>query len=270
MMKSIVITGSTRGIGFGLADAFLDLDCGVVVNGRTPASVEQTCQQLAAKHGPDRLHGFAADVADLAQVEALWETAVTQFGQVDIWINNAGLGHNVLPMWELLPERVKAIVDTNILGLMVGSRVAIQGMLAQGHGQLYNMEGAGSNGHVRNGMSVYSTSKAAVHLFSQALIQEVEGTAVQVGTISPGMVVTDLLLDPLNADPEIFTRSRRIFNIISDRVETVTPFLAQKILKNGRNGAKIQWLTCPKMIWRFLTSPFVKRNPLGDFSPGTG
>jgi hypothetical protein len=105
-------------------------------------------------------------------------------------------------------------------------------------------------------------------LFSQALIQETEGTAVQVGTISPGMVVTDLLLDPMEADPEIFTRSRRIFNILSDRVETVTPFLAQKILQNDQGGAKIRWLTRPKMIWRFLTAPFSKRNPFGDYSPG--
>jgi NAD(P)-dependent dehydrogenase (short-subunit alcohol dehydrogenase family) len=269
-MKSIVITGSTRGIGYGLANAFLDLGCGVVVNGRSSSSVEEACQQLAAKHGPERLHGFAADVADLAQVEALWETAVARFGQVDIWINNAGLGHDMLPMWELPPERVKTIVDTNILGLMYGSRVAIRGMLAQGHGQLYNMEGAGSNGHVRNGMSIYSTSKAAVHLFSQALIQETEGTAVQVGTIGPGMIVTDLLLNPMDADPEIFARSRRIFNILSDRVETVTPFLARKILENDEGGAKIRWLTRPKMIWRFLTAPFSKRNPFGDYSPGAG
>lgn len=267
-MKNVVITGSTRGIGYGLADAFLDLGCKVVVNGRTPASVEKACQQLSQKHGPNHLHGRAADMADLAQVEALWDTAVTHFGQVDIWINNAGLGHDMLPMWELPPERVKTIVDSNILGLMYGSRVAIRGMLAQGHGQLYNMEGAGSNGHVRNGMSVYATSKAAVHLFSQALIQETEGTAVQVGTLSPGMVITDLLLDPMNADPEIYQRSQRIFNILSDRVETVTPFLAQKILENDKSGAKIQWLTRPKMIWRFLYAPFSKRNPFGGFSPG--
>lgn len=269
-MKSIVITGSTRGIGYGLADAFLDSGCAVVINGRSPSSVDQAFEKLSAKHGADRLHGAAADMADLTQVEALWDTAVNRFDQVDIWINNAGLGHDMLPMWELPPERVKTIVDTNILGLMYGSRVAIQGMLAQGHGQLYNMEGAGSNGHVRNGMSIYATSKAAVHLFSQALINETKGTAVQVGTISPGMVVTDLLLDPMNADPEIFTRSQRIFNIISDRVETVTPYLARKILENDKSGANIQWLSRPKMIWRFLSSPFSKRNPLGDFSPGAG
>lgn len=268
-MINVVVTGSTRGIGYGLADAFLELGCRVVVNGRSSSSVDQVVEKLAVKYGADRLHGFAADMADLSQVEALWATAVSQFGQVDIWINNAGLGHDMLPMWQLPPERIKTIVDTNILGLMYGSRVAIQGMLAQGHGQLYNMEGAGSNGHVRNGMSVYATSKAAVHLFSQALIQETVGTAVQVGTISPGMVVTDLLLDPMQADPEIFARSQRIFNILSDRVETVTPYLARKILENDKPGAHIQWLTRPKIIWRFLSAPFGKRNPMGDFTPGS-
>ena len=125
------------------------------------------------------------------------------------------------------------------------------------------------DGHVRNGMTGYATKKAAVHLFSQALIQEPAGTAVQVGTISPGMVVTDLLLDSMHTDPAIFVRSKRIFNILSDRVETVTPFLAQKILENDRNGVRIEWLTRPKMFWRFLSAPFSKRNPLGDFSPGS-
>ena len=240
-----------------------------MVNGLSPSTVDQVIEKLSAKHGAGRLNGAAADMADWAQVEALWATAVTQFGQVEIWINNAGLGHDILPMWQLPPERVKTIVDTNILGLMYGSRVAIHGILAQGRGQLYNMKGAGSNGHVRNGMTVYATSKAAVHLFSQALIQEPAGTAVQVGTISPGMVVTDLLLDPMHTDPAIFVRSKRIFNILSDRVETVTPFLAQKILENDRNGVRIEWLTRPKMFWRFLSAPFSKRNPLGDFSPGS-
>lgn len=267
-MKIVVITGSTRGIGFGLADAFLDLGCAVVVNGRSQTSVDQAVQRLAARHDPDRFLGFAADVADLAQVEAMWSAAIDRFGQVDIWVNNAGLSHDLQPMWELEPARIKTIVDTNIWGLMIGSRVAIRGMLEQGFGQLYNMEGAGSNGHVRNGMSVYATSKAAVHLFSQALVQETEGTAVQVGTLSPGMVVTDMLLDPLKNDPEILTRNRRIFNILSDTPQTVAPFLARKMLENNRSGAKIKWLSRPKLVWRFLTAPFSKRNPLGSYEPG--
>lgn len=266
-MQSIVITGSTRGIGYGLAEAFLDLGCNVAVNGRSQSSVDKACQQLAVKHGQERLLGFAADVADLGQVEALWQTAVDRFDKIDIWINNAGLGHDLLPMWELPPERIRTIVDGNILGVMHGSRVAVRGMLAQRFGQLYNMQGAGSNGHVRQGMSVYASSKAAVRLLTQALVNETKETAVQVGFLSPGMVVTDLLLDPLAADPASFERSRRIFNILSDRAETVAPFLAQKMLTNDKTGVKIKWLTRPKIFWRFLSAPFNKRDPFGERAP---
>jgi NAD(P)-dependent dehydrogenase (short-subunit alcohol dehydrogenase family) len=89
-MKIVVITGSTRGIGFGLAEAFLDLGCAVVVNGRSQTSVDQAIQRLAVRHNTEQILGFAADVADLAQVEAMWSAAIDRFGQVDIWINNAG------------------------------------------------------------------------------------------------------------------------------------------------------------------------------------
>ena len=98
-MKSIVITGSTRGIGFGLADAFLATGCRVVVNGRSQESVDRACAQLAKKYASDQLYGFAAVVSDPAQVAALWQFAKQQLEIIDIWINNAGLGHNTEPFW---------------------------------------------------------------------------------------------------------------------------------------------------------------------------
>ena len=84
----------------------------------------------------------------------------------------------------------------------------------------------------------------------------------------PGMVVTDMLLDPLQNDPDALTRNRRIFRIISDTPQTVAPFLAQKMLANKKSGANIQWLTRPKLIWRFLTAPFSKRDPMREYKPG--
>ncbi len=260
-MKTVVITGSTRGIGYGLAEAFLELGCNVVVNGRSPAGVEQAIKKLTAQYQPERISGRAGDAASLGQMGALWQTAVTRFGQVDIWVNNAGLNHPYVPMWELEPEAMAKVVNANILGTMIGSKVAIQGMMAQGRGQLFNMEGAGSNGKVRPGMSVYSASKAAVHLLSDALIKETEGTAVQVGTLSPGMVVTDLLLEPMAQNPGMLEKNRRIFNMFTDRVETVAPFLARQALASVKTGARIKWLTTPKILWRFLTSPFSNRDP---------
>ncbi len=263
-MKTVVITGSTRGIGYGLAEAFLDLGCKVLVNGRSPDSVDQAIAKLGAQYDPACIHGQAGDVASLTQMEALWQTAVTRFGQVDIWINNAGLNHPYESLWKLEPEAMEKVVNANILGTMIGSKVAIQGMLVQGHGQLFNMEGAGSNGKVRPGMSVYSASKAAVTLLSNALIKETEGTAVQVGTISPGMVVTDLLMEPLTQDPAMMEKNRRIFNILTDRVETIAPFLAQQMLASDKTGTRIKWLTTTKIMWRFLTAPISKRDPFAE------
>ena len=83
--------------------------------------------------------------------------------------------------------------------------------------------------------------------------------------LSPGMVLTDFLLKRYEGkDPEEWKSARRIFNILADRVETVTPYLAEQVLKNQKNGARIQWLTGGKAFWRFLTAGFTKRDLFKD------
>lgn len=76
-MKTVVITGSTRGIGHGLADAFLSLGCAVVVSGRTEEGVATAVETLASKHGQNNLIGIPCDVIDETQLQALWDTART-------------------------------------------------------------------------------------------------------------------------------------------------------------------------------------------------
>jgi short-subunit dehydrogenase len=83
---------------------------------------------------------------------------------------------------------------------------------------------------------------------------EAKHTNVKVGTLSPGMVATDFLKNSLDES------NRKIFNILGDKVEPVTQFLAKEILKNEKNNAKIQWLTNPKVFWRFVSSTFRKRD----------
>jgi hypothetical protein len=74
------------------------------------------------------------------------------------------------------------------------------------------------------------------------------------------MVATKLITEQYEEHPEEWKRAERIFNILSDRVETVTPWLVRKILSNKKNGVRIQWLSRSKVIMRFLESPFRKRN----------
>src|SRR4051794_3861411 len=140
-MVTIVITGSTRGIGFGLADAFLARGRAVVVSGRTEGAVDEAVARLAAKHGRDLLGGVAGDVTSAAALEDLWAGAERRHGQVDTWINNAGTCNPARAFVELPAEEVERVIDTNVRGTMLGSQVALRGLLRQGHGKLFNMEG---------------------------------------------------------------------------------------------------------------------------------
>jgi NAD(P)-dependent dehydrogenase (short-subunit alcohol dehydrogenase family) len=264
-MKSVVITGSTRGIGLGLADSFLQLGCAVVINGRSGAGVDGAVADLASRRDAERILGQPCDVTDYGQVEALWEAAVARFGAVDIWINNAGLGNVYRLTWEQTPEQMEAIVRTNLLGVMYGTRVAFLGMQAQGFGQIYTMEGWGSNGRTRKGLTVYGSTKRAARYFTRSMLAEMEDTPIQLGALSPGMVITELLTDAFE-DPAELERYKRIFSIIGDRVETVAPWLARQVLANQKNGATIRWLTRSKLWWRFLTAPFSRRDLFADES----
>ena len=260
MKKSVVITGSTRGIGFGLADAFLARSCAVTISGRTQAAVEQAVAELAARHGAGRILGHCCDVRVFSQVQGLWDAACGRFGRVDIWVNNAGIGHAQVDFWDLPPERVEAVVGTNILGTMFGSKVAMMGMLDQGSGAIYNMEGLGSGGPRVAGTSVYASSKAALRYFDETLASEASDTSIIVGALNPGMVATDLVTKPYEGRPAEWERAKRIFNIIADRVETVAPWLAQQMLDNAKNGAQFSWASRWKVLTRFLLAPFRRRN----------
>ena len=263
-MKVIVVTGSTRGIGFGLVNSFLNLDCQAVLSGRSAESVDTAKTKLLEQHDADRILAHPCDVTQPEQLQGLWDRATEHFGKVDIWINNAGIANDLASLWEVAPEQMAAVVNTNVLGSMFGSRVALNGMLAQGNGALYNMEGMGSTGRKQAGMAVYGTTKAAIRYLNDALILETDGMPVIVGSLSPGMVATALVFDQFREQPELWQRSKRALSVIMDDVETVTPWLAQRVLRNEKHGARIAWLTRRKLAGRFMSAPLSRRPPLGD------
>jgi NAD(P)-dependent dehydrogenase (short-subunit alcohol dehydrogenase family) len=262
-MKIVVITGSTRGIGYGLAESFLELGCAVAVSSRTPEAVDRAVAELSARYGAEQVLGQVCDVTDFEQVQALWAAARAHYGQVDIWINNAGLSNPMLKFWEQPPERMQAVVETNLLGAMYGCKVAIQGMIEQGSGAIYNLEGFGSDGRKMDGLTLYGLTKSALRYLDEALAQEVEGTPVKIGAFRPGMVITDLVTGQYDQDSAEWERAKKVFNIIADRPETVTPWLARRALENDKNGARLAFSSSLKIAWRFLTARFRHRDLFG-------
>ena len=259
-MKNVVITGGTRGIGHGLATEFLKRNCRVIITGRNQAQVDEAVDVLSAEHGPDDIAGTTCEVSSYADLEALWDFAVQKFGSVDVWINNAGMSVARQHLHEIDAGDIEKIVAVNLTGMLLANKVAIRGMKQQGSGQVWNMEGFGSNGQSAAGMVAYGATKRAVNYLNKALQKEIADTGVQVCTLSPGIVVTDLLTGDYDLDSDEWKKARKILNILGDKVETVTPYLADGILKTKRSGAKVAWLTNGKAFRRFMTAGFSKRD----------
>jgi NAD(P)-dependent dehydrogenase (short-subunit alcohol dehydrogenase family) len=246
--RVVVVTGGTRGIGHGLVKEFLARGAQVVFCGRSHEAVEKAEQEF----GSPNVHGVVADVTDREAVQRLWDAAVARFGRVDIWINNAGMSPSRKKIWELEPSLIDQTVALNLGGVLHTSAVALAGFLAAGSGALWNMEGFGSNGMRQPGLTTYGATKRAVTYVTDSLAKEVAGTPVTVHHLSPGMVVTDLLTHDYS--PEELAKAKKIFNILADRVETVTPWLVDQVLKGGRNGSRAAWLTQGKAFLRFATA----------------
>lgn len=262
--KCVVITGSTRGIGRGLAREFLKRGHSVMISGRSQQSVDAALPDAQTYiTGDAKVAGQPCDISDLAQVQALWDAAITAFGRVDVWINNAGAINVIRAIGELTEEDMTDVPMTNLVGQMNGCRVALNGMTEQGHGALYTFEGFGSDGAKSDGMSVYGASKFGVRYFSKSLIKETKGGPVLVGVLSPGIVTTDMLLAAKDeVTPERWKKMQFIYRILGETVETVTPFLVEGVLANRKHGANIAWLTRPKALLTFAKHFLIKKRPI--------
>ena len=254
---SVVITGSSRGLGFGLAEAFASRGHNVVVSGRTQSDVENAVDKLSEFEGT--VIGQQCDVSDETQVQALKDAAVNAFAKIDIWINNAGLARNTKPILDIAQTDITAMIETNMKGQINGCRAAAGVMTAQGSGKIFNILGGGSDGEYFPGMGVYGATKRGLDYFTDALVKELAQTPIIIGKVRPGLVITDAVLREARDDPEVFNASRTMMNNLVDQVETVAPWLVDKMLATEKSGAKIRWLTGGKIGVRMMKARFKTR-----------
>ncbi len=264
-VKTAVITGGTRGIGAGMVKEFLKQGWNVVYSGKTESSVEKSRRLFSDQYPGTNYLAVKCDVTVEDDIINLWNSALHSFERVDIWVNNAGISNEQSPFNRLPTDIFKDLIDTNVKGLMLATHVAYNRMIQQGSGAIYNMEGLGSTGRTVPGLTPYGTSKRAVRYFTDAFAAEVKKGPVIVGTISPGMVLTDMTLKPLRIDPENNKQLIRIYNILANDPETVTPFLVKKMIENKQNGVKISWLSSWKIMKRFLFAPFSGRDIVSKY-----
>ena len=264
-MKTVVITGSTRGLGFEMARLFRKEGWNLVVNGVNEARLEQAVQSLRALDGAGEVEGCRGSVASTEELQALVDFAAQRFGAIDIWINNAGVNQPMKAIWELSEQEIDAILDIDLRGAVMGSRLAALQMEKQPQGGfIYNLEGYGSNDAMMLGLNLYGTSKRAVTHFTQALAKELaeRGGKVKAGRLSPGIMITDFTVKALGGRESIALpeKTKKVYNILGDYPDVVAAHLVKGMLENTKNNAHIEWLTSGKAAWRFMTAAFNKRD----------
>ena len=187
--KTAIVTGGTKGIGRGIAEALIREGVSVCISARHQDDIDQAVDQLN-RLGGGRAIGFVCDVRDYDQVKALIDHAVNELGGLDILINNAGIGTFRTTVDETSPDEFRAVIETNLFGVFYCCHEAIPQMKKRGGGYIINISSlAGVNAHPR--MAAYNASKFGLNGFSEALMQEVRHDNIKVSYIMPGSVNTE-------------------------------------------------------------------------------
>ena len=188
--KVAVITGGTRGLGFGIAQAYIRAGAKVVVASRSEESVKKAVLELEGMGG--EADGINCDVGVLEDVEKLAQYSIEKFEKFDVWVNNAGLSPAYGPTIHIPHEQNEIVFQTNILGTYYGSLTAMKHFLEGGQGKLINVSGRGDKEPVPL-QNAYASSKAWMRSFTLALAEEYKESGVGVYLFKPGMVDTDML-----------------------------------------------------------------------------
>ncbi|WP_454693563.1 3-hydroxybutyrate dehydrogenase [Achromobacter aegrifaciens] len=224
--KVALVTGSTSGIGLGIATAFAQQGADIVLNGfGDAAEIEKVRAGLADKHGVKVIYD-GADLSKGAAVRELVENAVRQMGRIDILVNNAGIQHTAL-IEDFPAEKWDAILALNLSAVFHGSAAALPHMKKQGFGRIINI--ASAHGLVASAnKSAYVAAKHGVVGFTKVTALETAGQGITANSICPGWVRTPLVEKQITAlaekngvDQE--TAARELLSEKQPSLQFVTP-----------------------------------------------
>ena len=189
--KNALITGSTSGIGLGIAEGFAKEGMNLVLNGfGDAAEIEKLRAGLASKFGVKVLYN-GADMSNPGQIEAMMRKAASELGGVDILVNNAGIQH-VAPVEEFPLAKWDAIIAINMSSAFHTTRMAVPYMKSKSWGRIINV--ASAHALVASPFkSAYVTSKHGIMGFTKTIALEVAENGVTVNAICPGYVLTPLV-----------------------------------------------------------------------------
>ena len=190
--KVAIVTGASRGIGRAIALQLAEIGAKVVVNyASSSGAADELVAQIASIGG--EAIAVQADVSKAEQMDALFTTVMAKWGRVDILVNNAGITRDTL-LLRMKPEDWQAVIDTNLTGVFLATRLASKIMLKQKSGRIINIASvAGQMGNP--GQANYSAAKAGVIGFTKTVAKELASRGITVNAVAPGFIATDMTND---------------------------------------------------------------------------
>ena len=196
-MKTILITGGTRGIGRVTAMHLLAQGYNVAFTYRASAEVAQAfvdeVQKNRLSHDAPEIAAFEGDIRDAARNAEVVEAVLRRFGSIDGLVNNAGIRNDML-MYNMTPEQWREVLDTNLSGAFSMTQLVLPPMMKQRRGSIVNVASLSAL-HGVPGQVNYAAAKAGMLAMTRTLAREVARSGVRVNAVAPGLVETDMITD---------------------------------------------------------------------------
>ena len=183
--KTVVVTGSARGIGRVIAEQFARLNANVVISDLDEETVERAVGEIGST-----TVGFKADVTKAADIDKLFEKTVERFGRVDIVVNNAGITRDSV-MIRMAEKDWDMVLDINLKGAFLVTKAAARIMMKQRYGRIVNISSVvGLKGNA--GQANYAASKAGLIGLTKSSAKELASRGVTVNAVAPGFIATEM------------------------------------------------------------------------------
>jgi NAD(P)-dependent dehydrogenase (short-subunit alcohol dehydrogenase family) len=199
--KVAIVTGGGSGLGYAIAEKFIQHGITTIIVGRDKAKLDKAKEQLG-----DLCYAISCDLGNLSSIPAFVNEIVQQFGQVDILVNNAGINQKK-EFTEVTDEEFQNVITTNLSAVFSLSREVVKQMLKKGTGCIINISSMAAQYGLPK-VIAYSASKTAIDGMTRAMAVELSPKGIRVNAIAPGFIYSEMTAKALDSDPE---RKAKVF-----------------------------------------------------------
>lgn len=213
--RVIVITGGSRGLGKGLAEAFVLNGARVVITSTDESELKTTAEEINAE-------GYVVDATSAGETENFAKEVLVKYGKIDVWLNNAGIQIAPSSVENVSEENLKRLFSVNFFGYFYGTQVAVRVMKKQNSGLIININSTAGLGG-KPGLSAYVSSKFALKGLAESAREDLKDTKINLYQVFPGGIQTDIYHEKVPNDIDDYMSIDYVVEKIINNLKSINP-----------------------------------------------